>query len=990
MATKLVTSRYVFPGAYIGQLINPRPGNLDADARVASFVGRGSRLARAQEIGIRRSFIYNERLNVSISAPFTATLAHNADSDNASPVRLYDATTGYELAQSQWAFQKVGSYFKKVIISPDAYDPNADYVLDYQSVDRTVVDPLPIQGLRTVEALGTSPGRDQYRDFADYYIPFSFAGPSFATANSATQPHLTAISPDTGNTGANVVYDAAQFNHNYNRFYQLTVAALGPTFVEFTWTATRYSGGIDSAPPVPLAGPAPTIRIYQSGDPLASSVELEFGVKVNLDQPAASYNIGDKFYFNGVGPGLIEFDGRLLNENQFLEFSAIDAVVQAGSTGDINYALNNAYAGVYNENYILEVASISGTTPNRVVTFYWAKYGETVGTSSTIAVNEATPEFTLIDGIKLEVTFGASNFVVGDKFSFSVKPPRTFYQAKDSRIYNLTVAAATNPGADQGFIEGGYSTGTPEGGFGSWTASQNLLTGVNAEDGGFDLPDGLRLFVRNLMSGNINGTSYVNSDSFTASISSKDVIDWNLTRQVEETRETASINVDVTGAVTGTPGTPYTIVSNIYDAGTVMVEDEDAGTPISFFEIPGTRFIGFMAKPTASIRVSYEYRGEEPSPGQLYYLTALYLRPEEFYNNPTLVLTREDGQTFLAPAEINNHLYIMNEIGFDNNQPGAIYIQAKDGDGDGILTREDFRDALLAHEGSSRATDLVVLSNFDSLPDALNINERANDPFELREQMIWVGAPIGTPVGDTDSPDSLVYLSKKSMQVGPRSAALGTRVLCAPTMATRSITLNNGVTTTITLDGSFVAGALAARNNSFADPAETLLRKNVAGFNSIETYSEPINKVLGAANIVFLSNRGSGVYRVEEDTTVHALSEEFNLIHVTTQKQFVTKVVRRELDAALVSVVVPSPQAAIALTKSTLSGILLSLLSRGLLGAYQDDEGNIRGFSPDDDVVVTRDPSSLTRYDFWYAWYSRNEIKRLFGLYSLNTNDFGF
>ena len=995
MGTRLVTTRYTQPGVYIGQLIRPGPGNLNADARICDYIGKGSTQAVGENLAVRRSFVFEEDLTFPTSAPFTASLTYTANGDQTSPVRIFDSVTGVELRSDEWIFTKTGDDFTGVQISQNAYDPLADYLIDYQSTSRAVLDPVPVQDLRKIKSVGTTQGRAQFEDFVDFVIPYTFAGPTADSGNSLTGSLLTSVFPDGANTGAGTVAidSSASFNHDYNRFYQLEVTAIagssGTFTADFEWSAARYSGGLEALPPTPLhtTGTKPSFTADEASAPTLIQ-ELELGVKVAISFSGTNFAIGDKFFFNGVGPGLIEFDGRLRNTNQFLEFSTISST--AAGTGTLAYSTANDYNGTYNSKFRLEVTASSGAVGSRLVTFIWAQYGEVIGATSTVVVDEAVSNtFTLTQGVELTVDFGASNFTVGDTFDFDVYAPRTYYQAKDDREYELTIGAATNPGADTGFVSGDFSTGTPEGGFGSWEANVNLLSGASQETGFFTLPDGVSMAVRNAMRGNINGTSYVTGDSFIADVVSDNVFDWSLTQQVEETRETTSFVTDVTGAVTGTAGTTYIILDNEFETGSVLVTDEDSGTPISTIEITGTRFVAFVTTPTDSVRINYSFRGEEPAPGQLYYMTANFLRPLELYNVPTQVLDRDEGRLFLAPSETENHLFIMNELVFDNGAPGAYYTQILDQDGDGVITETDVGEALLAHEKVNRPTDLCVLSQFQSLSDSLAVNERANDPFERREQMLWVGAPIGTPIGDIDTEDSLVFLAKNTLQVNPQSVALGTRVMVSPTWATVSILLDNNIEQTVTLDGSFVAGAASALVNSFTDPSTTILRRNLSGFSTLQTYTEPENLILGNASITYLSDQGSSVFRFEEDITVHTTSEEFQLISATTQKQFVTRVVRREMDANLIGIVVPNAAAGIALIRSTLSGILLGLLGRGLLGDYQDEDGNVRDFDSSQDIVVLRDTSTLTKYDFFYAYWIKAPIKRLFGLFSVNTNDFG-
>ena len=86
---RLATTRYVPPGTYIGQLIQPSPGNLNLNARRPCYVGKGDRLALGKNLGIRRSFVYDEALNFTPSAPYQASLDYAATNDQALPTKLF-------------------------------------------------------------------------------------------------------------------------------------------------------------------------------------------------------------------------------------------------------------------------------------------------------------------------------------------------------------------------------------------------------------------------------------------------------------------------------------------------------------------------------------------------------------------------------------------------------------------------------------------------------------------------------------------------------------------------------------------------------------------------------------------------------------------------------------------------------------------------------------------------------------------------------------
>jgi hypothetical protein len=994
MAQRLTTSRYVRPGVYIGQIIQPSPGNLTADARVTNYVGKGSRFAVANNQGIRRSFVFEEDVILPKSAPFIHNLAYSANGVKDLPARVYDSITGEELLASNWNFQKVGNEFKQIIINPDVYNANAAYKIDYQSTSRDVKDPLPVRELRFIKSIGLNQDRAQFEDLKNYFIPFTFTGPVANSGNAFASNLITGVTADVNNfSSGGLINTQGDYTHDYNRFYELEVVSvngvLPPYTATFKWSARRFSGGKNSEAPTPLHSTAPAPTFVADQTDVNSLVQnLEFGVQTTVAFGPQNFQVGDKFYFNAAGAGKIEFNSRYYNTNQYTEYTNIVSAPQVGSTGMFSYAASNNYIGHANMKYKLQCTAVSGSAPNRSATFAYATYGDLIGSSGSLVVNEGGSDVVLPSGIRLAFDFGALNFVAGDVFSFEVKAPRMFYQAKDDREIRFDVSTIVIPGADEAIVNLSYATGTQEGGYGAVSAEMNLLTGSNAKVGEIVLPDNVSLYVRNMIRGNINEASYAGLDKFTSSITSTEYIDWSLTQLAEEVRETTSFSTDVTGASTGVVGSKFAIVSNIYTAGTVTVVDADSNAPVGFFEVPGTRYVGFTSIPTGAVRISYEFRGAEPTPGQLYYISAKYKRPVESYNKPTLILDAAEGRRFLAPAEVDNHLYIMNELAFKNNAPGIYVTQPLDADGDGIITPVDVQESLIAHESVSRITDLCILSFFGNLSDSLAVNERANDPFEKREQMLWVGAPIGTPIGDIDTENSLVFLARRTMQVSPQSAAQGTRVLVAPTECRVDLKLDNGTVVNVTLDGSFVAGATSALVNSFNDPADTILRKNLTGFTYIQTYSEPQDEILGQASITYMSDQGSGVYRFEEDITIHDIAEEFQLINVTIQKQFVTKVVRRNMDESLVGIVPPSLQSGLAVIRSTLANILIGLLGRGLIAQYRDDSGANRDLNAEVDIVVFKDEVSETLFYFGYTFFVKSTIKRLFGLYQVNQTNF--
>jgi hypothetical protein len=775
--------------------------------------------------------------------------------------------------------------------------------------------------------------------------------------------------------------------------------------VTFEWNAQAVSPGNASLPNTPLHSSARNSTFtVTDNDATSLTPALELGLRLQLGMGVAAlpaYAVDDTFTFFGLGGGIIEADARYENANQFATIASPVAAAGNSGTGALTIVADAEFNGTFNAGYTLKVTSVTNTAPGtRTATFIWGESGDRVGVNGTFTANEASAGSltqTLSQGVEIEVAFpvDAGNFAEADAFTITAKAPRQVYQAKDNRHYRLDVSAVTAPTLGSCHIEGTYTTDTPEGSFGSFAVDSNDLDVTSAlyQSGHFQLSNNILLAVRNgfLPRTMTNGTRHAVNDSHVLAATQSGQINWALTERAVETVESDGILTDVSGVVTGVTNTSYMILSHTPTA-VRAVNILESGVPVSFTWIQGTPYITFLSDPNAAVQVRYDWRSAEPDPGQVYYLTAKFLRPPESYNTPVLVLDRQDGRQLLAPAAVDNHLFIMNEIVFDNGAPGAYFIQVQDPDQDGVYTDADFAEAIIASEAPRRITDICILSHFSSLGAGLASVNKMNDPFERRERLFWVGPPIGMPIGNAATPGTIVYTARNTLQVFGLSPAHGTRIMVGATEATREIRMDDGSTVTVTLDGSFVAGAVAALVDSFKDPGETILRKTVAGFKTLECYGDsedPRNLTLGAAQVLYFTDLGGGTFRIEEDFTTDSFADDFTAINAMTQKQFVVKTIRDQIDTALVGVVVPSAQAGVGLIRGFVVGAVATLVTRGVIGRFQDKSGNERPIDPEADVVVFRDETDPTLFHFFFSFFLKTTIKRIFGLYSVNSNDFG-
>ena len=986
MATAtLTTSRYVEPGVYIGELLNPESSNLSADARIPAIIAKGSRYAVARNVPILRSFIQAERLNFSPSSPFLAPLLHPARGDKLKPSRIFKQD-GTELNIDEWAYVEEAGKFQKVQIRDESFDSTATYYIDYQSLDRAVQDPIPVEGIRQIRLMGNQMDRAQYKEYSDYFVPMTFTEVQADVSNVHVTGFLSSITStlQPGSTGSVSFDSSAAYDHAYSRSYKITVLAVsgtpGSRIAQFKWESTLASGGNNAAPPVPLhtSDSYPQFSIDET-NPSSFTQTLENGIVIDLNFGGSNFVSGDLFTFSGNGPSLVEIDSRY-SSPQFATINPPELV--SGSEGNLIITPNPLaiYSGKRNNKYRLKLLSISGSHPTRTLHFCWARYGDVLPTSGEFTVYEnSIPSLTqtLSDGVKIDFVVGTNSPTAGTQWDILAQAPRFYYTAKDSREYKLTVSAVTSPSAGITAFSGGYSTDTTEGRFGTWSA-QFDAAGANG-DGYALLPDNFSVAIR-------NASSIAALDIFNFGVMDLDLIDWSLNASTTDVRQITDFLTDANGKITGIAGQKYVILSNVpTDQASIQVQNYNTGASISFNWNVGTPYIFFTVDPAAPIKVSYRYRGPEPDPGQTYYISVSFLRPDNFYNSPFLVLRKDDGRNFAAPSTVDNDLYIGNEILWNNGGVAAYLVQPKNIDGSGVYTKPDYQAAIESIRSYPRVSDVCLLNYNSALEYAMEENILGNDPFEKRPNLLWVGMPIGTPIGDENTDGTLVSMARRTLQVRSDSAAKGTRIMIAPTRATMTVVLDNGISTSVTLDGSFVALAGAARVASFADPATDILNTSIVGFDTIEVYTKEENRILGAAQINYV-NGSPGSYTWGEDVTVDTTSN-FDRIQLMTQRHFVTKVVTREM-ASLIGITPSSNAAAKELIRGKLGSILRGLLARGLIGQYQDTNGNVRNFDPQADVMVSQDQDDLSLFYFNYAWYSRNVIKRLFGLYALNSNDF--
>lgn len=386
--------------------------------------------------------------------------------------------------------------------------------------------------------------------------------------------------------------------------------------------------------------------------------------------------------------------------------------------------------------------------------------------------------------------------------------------------------------------------------------------------------------------------------------------------------------------------------------------------------------------------------GARPTPGAIFFATYEYTRPSGDYNTPKRFFTPDSLYADIGMPTATNQLAIAGGLCFDNGAPSVIVVQVNDSNFSGSPTQSEIKTAMDAAGTTASATDVVVLdTRLGVQADLVDHLANQNAPTEKNYRRGWFGMAANTQIGDKDTPETFIYRAVRTLQVASDSPARGRMVLVAPHSATRTITLETGAELDVTVNGAYIAAAVAARMTSFTSPAETLLRKTIIGLaiDDFPTYLRSERGLL-AQNGVCVVTLEAGRLVLTDPITTEAGGGKlvtFSEISASPQKDAVTNAMTEAIDANLVGVV-PSDLSSFILTiKGFIAGVLNSLIATGAIGPFKNDDGVTRDIDFTKDIQVFQDKTDPTRYFFRYYFNLRLPAKRFFGEYSVNNPFFG-
>lgn len=616
---------------------------------------------------------------------------------------------------------------------------------------------------------------------------------------------------------------------------------------------------------------------------------------------------------------------------------------------------SSSYTGINPATYSLTVSNKNVVGNTTTLTFAWTD-GSHNGTLTLSTTQSSIASQTLMNGVKVSLQ-NISSIKVNDVFTIAVVPTRRVRVSWYSDDYKS-------------------STGIFD-----FLSNGDKLNQV--------LESGITLDFKNL-------TNYVVGDKWTLTANNTDTISWDFTREVSQDFTPSDIYYDAMGIVTGTPRTYYITLNNTpieqqLPNPTIVLTRIDTGAAIAHTSIPGTPYVklNITSRLLVNFRATYRYHNA-PHYGQQYYVTALYTRPKDQYNEVSIYNSYKDALLERGYPSTDNHLGIMLDYAFNVAKNSFVAcVQIYDADHDGEYNVADFREALQASDRNKEITDICVLGKFDTISDQIYQSQNSNDPLVGALRLYWIGYPTGYPVGTSGTPNTIANTASNVLQVSGANAAHGTFISCANTWVTRTIIQQSGKAQQLKLDGPFFAGMLACLNASFRDPNTLLSGQVVPGIDGIQSFTDTEMEILGGSCNTFANlPKGSNVVKVIDAVTTDTTADDYREINVMCVKQLVTKRVIKAGDAAVINYVPRNVDDGISYTRSVIARELTGCVGDGLIADYSDANGRPRDLRPESDIQVWRDPNIATRYNFNYFFMGRYGIKILAGMYSVDENVF--
>lgn len=927
----LVTSTYVDPGVYIGEVVAPGAVNIATVPRQLGIIAPGSRLKRISNEAVQRGLVEGAALSMlaqsgdgdSISAPVSGvqTLTDAAAAFSTLSIGSTITIRGDSIAANNGTFTVVDRPSATTIsYANPAGSVQASFAgtwaLKPIAIVGDAIPPALSAPVRTNRALqNTTVFRDaktlsdSFLAFRQAHVETAVAGPFAGLLEDVTDAIVLEMD---GNVPLTIIFDnvapgaatvvtgtqvtvatkaASIANATLDEIAAAINEALNPTdgTANGLVTALGYGAAYAGAASVitgtgiriqsPTTGPASDVRI---SEPVAqSAVTTIFGAAGALNRDAVSVLEMERVVYSDASTYTIDYIDIEDTADPVIN-TGVDRLIRVGSSPGISSFEENI-------DYAQSTDSIDWSLGAA------AAFTSTAGAASTFNLSTNDTVRLSIDGraaIDIDLVNGASTLLGFDTGVTAA----TAAPSEVAQNLNAVLAANANYGARYGSVA-------------------SVVT--------------------------VSGVSYIRLTSPTTGTSSSVTV---------ATPTTAPAN-DATATLLGLASTqlPYTLVG----------------------------------------------QGKEPAPAAIYFASYNIDRPAADFNVQKRFFSETLAAADLGEANAQNPLMIATQIAFRQGVSSVVVVQVDDAALPGSPTRQEFLDGLEATTNSDLVTDIVVLSTDLAVQTDLKDHiEQENSPFAKHYRRGWFGMARNTAPGDRDTIDSIVYRATRTLQTTPDSPGRGRMILMAPPQLSGvsvDLTLEDRSIERVNLDGTYLAVAAAARSASFTSPAASLARQTLIGFNTddidLGQIWKPAERGTMASQGAMVVTYDAGVFKILDPVTTEqggGGAAIFNYPSITAQKDNVVRKVTAALDANIVGIVPTDLSDFIIDIKTFIADVIAGEIGAGAIGPYRNEDGTTRRIDLTRDIEVYQDETDPTKFFFQFWFNGRYPALRLFGEFSLD------
>lgn len=303
----------------------------------------------------------------------------------------------------------------------------------------------------------------------------------------------------------------------------------------------------------------------------------------------------------------------------------------------------------------------------------------------------------------------------------------------------------------------------------------------------------------------------------------------------------------------------------------------------------------------------------QPSADEVYYVTYTYPVPSTQFD-PQLFVDSADVEAFYGAETSGSQITTAAKIALENGAPAVMTLQVSGS----APVGSDWSTSFDKLKKKDVVAYLVPIST-DPVVQSLAVNHclQESDPLAGHERETILGMPAGASVD---------YMIAKAIALFNRRA-----IIPAPG---DSVTRKAPDGTLVTLDGTYIAAAIAGLQTAQEKPITPITGKILVGFTIPDDQFSPYDMNRMGANGICVVYSKSGIIKVRHAITTNTTSADTSEISVVAADDLVRRITRTRLNNAFIGqgiLITPSTPSDVA---NTVQAIWNQLVRTGLIYAY--------------------------------------------------------